>query len=132
MVLIKFFTNTYKNVYNSVRYDWEEMESIQKRVHNKIKDSNSVQYMINVHNVIKCIKQLKAGKSDGDEGLMSDYIINAPHRLSVLIIVVINAMIIHGMSPESMLIGTMIPIPKANLEQRLKGRWFVNLTNLVQ
>ncbi len=44
---------------------------------------------------------------------MSDHVINAPHRLSVLITVVFNAMVIHGISPESMLIGTMIPIQKA-------------------
>ncbi len=45
------------------------MESIKKRLTNKIKASNSVQYIINVQDVIKCIKHLKAGKSDGDEGL---------------------------------------------------------------
>ncbi len=84
-------------------------------VHNKIRASKcsiKVQYK---YNVIKGIKHLKAGKSDGDEGLMSDHISNAPHHLSVLLTVAFNAMIIHGMSPESMLIGgTMIHIPKAN------------------
>ncbi len=69
-------------------------------MHNKINVSNSVQYIRNVQYVIKCIKHLKAGKSVCDEGLMSDHIINAPHCLSVL-----NVMIIHGMSPESMLIA---------------------------
>ncbi len=96
------FTNTYTNVYNSVPYDWDEMESIKKRVHNKIQASNSVQYIINVQDVIKCIKHLKAGKSVGDKSLMSDHIFNAPHCLSVL-----NVMIIHGMSPESMLIASL-------------------------
>ncbi len=89
------------------------MEIIRERVHNKKKSSNYVQYMINVQDIIKCIKHLKASKSDGDEGLMSDNIINAPRRLSVFITVVVNAMIIQGMPPESMLIGTIIPIPMA-------------------
>ncbi len=90
-------------------------------MHNKINASNSVQYIINVQYVIKCIKHLKAGKSVCDEGLMSDHIINAPHCLSVLITVVFNAMIIHGMYPESMLIGTMIPIPKAKRKMVYKS-----------
>ena len=43
---------------------------------------------------------------------MSDHVINAPHTLSIMLTIVFNAMITHGMSPESMLVGTMIPIPK--------------------
>ncbi len=97
------------------------MESITKRVHNKINASNYVQYTINVQDVIKCTKHLKAGKSEGDEGLMSDHVINAPHRLSVLITVVFNAMVIHGISPESMLIGTMIPLQKAKRQEVCKS-----------
>ncbi len=123
------FTNTctYKYLYNSVPYDWEEMESIKEGVNNMIKASNSVKYMIHVQDVIKCIKHLKAGKSDGDEGLMSDRIINAPHHLYVLISC-FNAMIIHGMSPESMLICTMIPILKAKRKVVCKSDKFRAIT----
>ncbi len=97
-------------------------------VHNKIKAFNYVQPMINVQNIIKCIKHLQAGKSDGNEGLISDHIINAPHRLSVLITVVFNAIIIHGISPESMLIHTMIPIPKAKMQVICKSDKFRAIT----
>jgi hypothetical protein len=66
-----------------------------------------------VYDVVKGIQHLQTGKSDGAEGLMSDHLIYAPHSLSVLITIVFNAMIVHCMSPESILVGTMIPIPKA-------------------
>ncbi len=46
------FTNTYKILYNSIPYDRKEMESFKKRVHNKTKASNSVQYMMSL---ISCV-----------------------------------------------------------------------------
>ena len=62
--------------------------------------------------MIKGVRRLKLGKSDGDEGLSSDHIINGPRLLYVLLTMVFNSMLIHGVSPESMLVGTMIPITK--------------------
>ncbi len=59
---------------------------------------------------------MKAGKSDGEEGLYADHIINAPHIVFIFLAQVYNAMIVHGMFPESMIIVTRIPInPKGKL-----------------
>ncbi len=66
----------------------------------------------NVYDIIKAVNRLKAGKSDGEEGLYTEDIINAPHILFVFLAQVYNAMNVHGMCPESMIIGTMIPISK--------------------
>ncbi len=60
----------------------------------------------------KAVAHLKGGKSDGEEGLMSDNVINGTHALYVHLSLVFNAMLIHGLSPDSMLLATMIPIPK--------------------
>ncbi len=57
-------------------------------------------------------KRFKLGKSDGEEGLSSDHIINGPKLLTVLLTSVFNCMVVHGVSPYSMLNGTMISIPK--------------------
>ncbi len=67
---------------------------------------------MSVNDVEKSVKRLKLGKSDGEEGLSSDHIINGPHLLTVLLTIVLNCMIVHGVSPDSMINGTMIPIPK--------------------
>ncbi len=48
----------------------------------------------------------------GKEALMSDNIIHGTHSLYVLLTIVFNAMLIHGVSPDSMILGTMVPIPK--------------------
>ncbi len=69
-------------------------------------------YTLSVDDVEKSIKKLKLGKSDGEEGLCSDHIINGSHLLTVLLTSVFNCMIVHGVSPDSMINGTIIPIPK--------------------
>ncbi len=61
---------------------------------------------------------------------MSDHIINAHHCLSVLITVVFNAMVIHGMSLQSMLIRTMIPILKAKRQVVCKSDKFKEASHL--
>ncbi len=50
---------------------------------------------------------------------MSDHIINASGKLKVYLSLLFTSMLPNGISPEGMLNGTMVPIPK--------GRW-ANLT----
>ncbi len=58
------------------------------------------------------VLHLKKGKTDGHEGLCSDNIINAPHSLFVMLTLINNTMLVHGLSPDSMILVTMVPIPK--------------------
>ncbi len=69
-------------------------------------------YVITVADVSKYVAHLKQGKTDGKEGLMSDNIIHRTHSLYVLLTIVFNAMLIHGVIPDSMILGTMVPIPE--------------------
>ncbi len=68
--------------------------------------------MLVIEDVVNAVKHLKSGKSSSEEGLNSDHLINAPHRLIVILCQIFNIMIVYGMCPKCMLIGTMIPIPK--------------------
>ncbi len=43
---------------------------------------------------------------------MSDNIIHGTHSLNVLLTIIFNAILIDGISPDSMIIGTVVPIPK--------------------
>ena len=54
----------------------------------------------------------KLGKSDGEEGLNSNHIIHGPKILFVLLTLIFNSMLVHGFSHDSMLEGTVVPIPK--------------------
>ena len=90
-------------------YDVDEMNVINTEIHKQIKE-NAV-YDISVDEVIEGVQQLKLGKSDGEEGLNSNHIIHGPEILFVLLALFFNSMLVHGFSPDSLLVGTMVPIP---------------------
>ena len=65
------------------------------------------------HNcIIKSIKKLNAGKSDGNLGFDSDHIIHACNRLHIMISMLFNMMLCHGHTPSDLLAATIISIPK--------------------
>ena len=61
---------------------------------------------------MNAIAHLKSGKSDGSEGLYSDHFIHGTHRFYVILSMLFTSMLSHGFSANSMILGTMIPIPK--------------------
>ena len=115
--IARCFSLKYNDLYNSVPSDNGEMISIDTEINNRVKDGVTA-YNICVDDTVKGVRRLKLGKSDGEEGLSSDHIINGPRLLYVLLTIVFNSMLIHGVSPESMLMGTMIPIPKDRRQLR--------------
>ena len=46
------------------------------------------------------------------EGLFSDHFINGKKYLHVFLSLLFTLFLVHGFSPDSMILGTMIPIPK--------------------
>ena len=106
------FAKKYQDLYNSVPYNEQEMTDIKHKIQQQLQNESNVNYFISVSEVIKSVSCLKKGKSDGSEGLYSDHLINASHTLYVYLSLIFNAMLIHGISPETMLLGTMVPIPK--------------------
>ena len=84
-------------------------EDAQYSGNNRIFDKNSKLYL-NLYALI--IAHLKSGKSDGSEGLFSDHFIHGTHRFYVILSILYTSMLSHGFSPNSMILGTMIPIPK--------------------
>ena len=52
-------------------------------------------YTITVGDIVKAIKQLKSGKSNGCEGIIADHIINGTPRLNIMLSHVYNALIVH-------------------------------------
>ncbi len=110
--LLMFFYEKYNPLYNSVPYDKDEMNDIKCGIEDDLFKRGHNDYVISVADVIKSLAHLKQFKTDGEEGLMSDNIIHGTHSLYVLLTIVFNAMLIYGVSPDSMILGTMVPIPK--------------------
>ena len=59
-------------------------------------------------------KKLKPGKSDGFDGLTSDYLINASSLFYVYLSHLFTNMFYYCFTPKSFCISTMIPIPKGS------------------
>ena len=61
---------------------------------------------------MNAVTHLKLGKSYGSERLFSDHFINGTRKLYVFLSILFTLFLCHGFSPDSMIVGTMIPIPK--------------------
>ena len=57
-------------------FDSVEWSDLYKTINNKI-CNECINHIVNVNDVENSIKKLKPGKSDGFDGLTSDYLINA-------------------------------------------------------
>ena len=110
--ICNIFADKYDKLYNSVPYDTNEMQNIVSEINHQVDMFSEIDYIVTVQDVKKAICKLKTGKSDGGEGLFSDHIIHGCHYLYVLLSMIFNAMLVHGEFPESMAMGTMVPIPK--------------------
>lgn len=111
--ICNLFASKYGNIYNSVPYDTVEMSELKNDINQMLyNDEFCTEYVINTNDVIKAVKNVKHGKDDGTEGLYSDHIIHGCHRLFTLLSLVYSSMLVHGIVPNSMMLGTMVPIPK--------------------
>ena len=99
-------------LYNSVSYDNTKMKRIEAEVMTRLQKCNDDSYNIIVHDVMNAVTHLKTGQSDGSEGLSSDHFIHGNRKLYVLPSILFTLFLRHGFSPNSMIFGTIIPIPK--------------------
>ena len=63
-------------------------------------------------NLYKLVGKMKAGKHDGKAGISSDCLIHGSKKLMLHLAFLFKIMISHGYTPQDLLVGTMIPIPK--------------------
>ena len=66
-------------------------------------------YAINSSDVSNALFKLKASKADGTNNLMSDALINSSPSMAVHISLLFSAMLRHGVSPDNILLATLIP-----------------------
>ncbi len=111
--IANLFTDKFCNLYNSVSYNNNEMNVLIKDI-GKLIDSkcNCGGFFIGAKDVGLSIKRLKPNKKDDSSEIVSDHIINACNSLSIHHAILFTMMLQHGLSPDGMLFGTMVPIPK--------------------
>ena len=120
--IAELFAQKFNVLYNSVGYNKDSMDVIMNDVNSHIRkcvneddgvcNNNDCLGLIDANDIKAALRKVKSNKHDGYLGLYSDHIINGTDQLYILLASLFNCMIIHGYSPDSMLVGTLIPIAK--------------------
>ena len=95
-------------MYNSI-----ESSNLYRTINNKI-CNECINHIVNVNDVENAINKLKPGKSDGFDGITSDYLINASLLCFVYLSYLFTTMLYYFFTPKSLCNSTMIPIPKVS------------------
>ena len=109
------FAATYNELFNSVGYYVNDMNTLFHEDCGDVVDDCTVHStLMSSDDITSAIKKFKSGKSDGYDGLSSDYYCNGTPLLSSYISALFNCMITHCYIPYSFCISTIIPIPKGS------------------
>ena len=115
--ICNIFYGKYKSLYSSVPYNNKEMYRLQTDIESNV-DLHCTSglcynnHSINLEDVYGAVKKLKVNKGDGIHQSFSNNIINAPHISYVYLALLFNSMLVHGVMPDGMLLGTIIPTVK--------------------
>ena len=114
----KIFADKYETLYNTVSYNNHDMDKLKKEIDSNIEkecpnglvQSNN-RHSINVKELKDAVDKLKLGKKE-ENGLYSNHFKYGSERLFILLTLLFNSMLSHGIAPDELLIGTMIPLIK--------------------
>ena len=116
--ITKIFCEKYDSLYNSVGYSSQDMnklvEDINSRIEIELQNTvvtNNKKEFITIKEVKTAISQLKLGKKE-ENGLSSNHFKIGSERLFIVITLLFNCMLSHGIAPDDLLLGTMIPLIK--------------------
>ena len=114
----KIFADKYDVLFNSVSYDNNDMKKLYREIETCIANecpNNQVQLIprqsISVKELKDAVMNLKLGKKE-ENGLYSNHFKYGSERLFILITLLFNSMLSHGIAPDELLLGTMIPLIK--------------------
>ena len=106
------FAEKYDMLYNSVSYSQNDLHKLTMYIDASIDDKcGDHPHTISVQEVKDALSKLKLGKKE-ENGLFSNHFIYGSDRLIVMITLLFNSMLVHGIAPDDLLLGTMIPLIK--------------------
>ena len=88
------------------------MKCVETETMSRIKRQSNGCYYITIQDVINDVAHFKVDTSDGAERLFRSHFINGNKHLYVFLSLLFTLFLVHGFSPDSMILGTMIPISK--------------------
>jgi len=113
----KMWKDHYCSLFNSAQDNSKE-QYVNDQLKNMTYDES---HLIEVHDVINAIGELKKGKSQGTDRLTSEHVKYAPEKIAVLLKIVFNCMLMHGYLPENFMktcILSLVKDKKANLSDK--------------
>ena len=114
----KIFSTKYESLYKSVGFCTQEMNRLSNDIESHIDNGcpsegmlSNHSHTITVNEVKEAVNSLKSDKKE-ENGLYSNHFKFGSDRLFVIIALLFNCMLIHGIAPDDLLLGTMIPLIK--------------------
>ena len=106
------FADKYDTLYNSVSYNLNDLSVLKKNINSRITNlCPSYTHTITVVEIKNALTKLKLGKKE-ESGLFSNHLIYGSDRLIIMITLLFNSMLVHGIAPDELILGTMIPLIK--------------------
>ena len=106
------FAEKYDTLYNSVSFSQQDLCALTRDLASRITNAGTTNtHNISVQEVKKAIMKLKLGKKE-ECGLFSNHFIYGSERLMIMITLLFNSMLVHGIAPDELILGTMIPLIK--------------------
>ena len=116
--IAEIFGDKYEALYNSVSYNNHDMNKIYKEIETRIENGcpdshiqSNHAHSITVKEVKEAAMMLKLGKKE-ENGLFSNHFKYGSERLYIILTLLFNSMLSHGIAPDELLLGTMIPLIK--------------------
>ena len=108
------FATEYKELYNACSYSENFKDDLMNRISDEITKSPTAlnDFDIKSDDIRLALSKIKLEKSDGVFDLVSDNLKHAPEMLHGHLAILFKHCLIHGFLPLSILLSTIIPIPK--------------------
>ena len=110
------FAEKFKNLYNSVGFNENDLDLLRTRLENSIrKDYNDYKFKANNTNFVTLndvklgISKLKSNKKE-ENGLNINHFKLGSIRLYVVLSLLFNTMLTHGVAPDELMVGIMSPL----------------------
>ena len=112
------FEEKFKDLYNSVGFDNKDLESLRSKLDHSIRKehtdykfkANSIN-CVTVNDVKAAINKLKSDKKE-ENGLNINHFKLDCNRLNIVLSLLFNSMLVHGVAPDELLVGIMSPLIK--------------------
>ena len=128
------FENKFKDLYNSVGFEQKALESLRSKLDESIRKDHTDYKLktndincITVNDVKAAITKLKSDKKE-ENGLNINHFKLDCDRLNIVLSLLFNSMLVHGVAPDELMVGIMSPLIKDSRKSQQDSDNYRSLT----